>query len=214
LYCKASQLTEFQFYKLCYAHRNENLVLDDIETLLRKNTRHTLQNLTETDYDENGKTVGWYGSTSLLTVTKGKKTYTVPQEFQTTSRVFIVCNDWAILSKKLEALHSRALILFFDPDNAECHDYVKSWFLVKDMDHKAREEIHHYVGRNFKKFQSLDVRWYPHSLVLARKELDWKAVLEETWTKDAQRKRSEDRTVEDIYAEVEELAADDPGMDR
>jgi hypothetical protein len=36
LYCKASQLTEFQFYKLCYAHRNENLILDDIETLLEK----------------------------------------------------------------------------------------------------------------------------------------------------------------------------------
>jgi hypothetical protein len=172
-----------------------------------------LQNLTETDYDENGKTVGWYGSTSLLTVTKGKKTYTVPQEFQTTSRVIIVCNDWAILSKKLEALHSRALFLFFDPDNAECHDYVKSWFLVKDKDHEAREEIHNYIGRNFKKFQSLDVRWYPHSLVLARKGLDWKAVLEETWTKESQRKRSEERTLEDIYAEVEEYAADDPGLD-
>jgi hypothetical protein len=60
----------------------------------------------------------------VLKVKKGKKVISIPQEFQTTSRLCIICNDWAILTTKFSALLDRGTVVFFDPDAEEVHRYV------------------------------------------------------------------------------------------
>jgi hypothetical protein len=204
VYIKAAQLTEFQFFLRLYEHRHKNFVLDDVETLIQPNSRHTLQNLCETDYGPDGKEVGWYGSTSLLKVHRGKKVVHVPQTFRTRSRVLVLSNDWAILTKQIGPLLSRGLVLFFDPANQTCHDFARGWFLLDDEDAQARKTISEYIARNLERCGGLDLRWYDLCLRLHKQGRDWRAVLEETWTQQVRAPRLTSQR--DVYEEVQDLA--------
>src|SRR5207248_2442013 len=114
-------------YKQLYSVRGRAIVLDDVEDALKRpDTARMLMALCETD--ERARTVAWFGSESMLQVRRGKKTVTVPQEFDTTSRVLVICNDWQILSSKFAALLDRGAVVFFDPAPQEVHRFVGEWF--------------------------------------------------------------------------------------
>ena len=186
-YCKASQLTAFQLYKQCYKHRGKVMALDDVEAPLKdEKGRKMLMALCETD--DADRKVAWYGSVSQLKVTKGKKTYRVPQEFTTSSRVMIVCNDFEILTRNIGPLLSRGLVLFFEPSNEEVHRFVGEWF----MD----EEIYGFIGTDLSQIPSLDIRYYLQAATMKKQGLDWKAALLETWTNEP------DDTAEGIVASL------------
>ena len=153
-YCKASQLTAFQLYLQCFKHRGKVMALDDVEAPLKdEKGRKMLMALCETD--DADRTVAWYGTVSLLKVTKGKKTFKVPQEFKTSSRVMVICNDFEILSKNIGPLLSRGLVLFFEPPNEEVHRFVGEWF--------TDEDIYGFVGDSLSQIPSLDIRYYTNS---------------------------------------------------
>lgn len=172
-YCKASQLTAFQLYLQCYKHRGKVMALDDVEAPLKdEKGRKMLMALCETD--DADRKVAWYGTVSQLKVTKGKKTFKVPQEFKTSSRVMVICNDFEILTKNIGPLLSRGLVLFFEPSNEEVHRFVGEWF--KDG------EIYTFIGENLSEIPTLDIRYYTNSAKMKTQGLDWKAALQETWT--------------------------------
>ncbi len=172
-YCKASQLTAFQLYLQCFKHRGKVMALDDVEAPLKdEKGRKMLMALCETD--DADRTVAWYGTVSQLKVTKGKKTFKVPQEFKTNSRVMVICNDFEILTKNIGPLLSRGLVLFFEPPNEEVHRFAGEWF--------EDEEIYAFIGDNLSEIPSLDIRYYTNSATMKTQSLDWKAALLETWT--------------------------------
>ena len=64
-------------------------------TCSRPTWRKIIMNLCESD--EHQRTVAWYGTESQLKVKRGTRVIPVPQEFTTSSRICVICNDWGIL---------------------------------------------------------------------------------------------------------------------
>lgn len=183
VYLKTGRLTAFQLYKLFYAHREKAIILDDVEDALRKDdTRKLLMQACETD--ETARQVGWLGTESRLVVKKGKTTVRIPQEFECTSRVCIVCNDWAILNGKFGPLLDRGIVLFFDPPNDEIHRYVSGWFDDK--------EILDFIGGKLDSINPHSVRYYVNAKELKKHDLDWKATLTESWSAERVQPSAED----------------------
>jgi hypothetical protein len=175
--CKAGQLTAFQLYKALYRHKDLPIVLDDIETALKDSTAvRLLMAVTETD--EAARKVGWFGSVSLLTYTAPSgKVVKIPQEFCTTSRICVICNNWTLLSQKLTALEDRGYVIHFEPSTAEVHDYVEKWF--------TDTEIYEFVGNHLALIPVPSIRHYVKAQKLKALRMDWRAALLLTWEGEA-----------------------------
>ena len=189
-YIKCGRLTAFQLYKQLFSSRNKAIILDDVEDALKRyDTARILMNLCETD--EKARTVAWFGTESQLSVRKGKKTVKIPQEFDTSSRVCLVSNDWDILLGKFQALLDRGTVLFFDPSPEEVHAFVGKWF--------AEPEIYDFISNRLDDIPQHSIRYY----VIAKEHkllgLDWKKALLESWTHDSDQIDAE-RAVEMILA--------------
>lgn len=186
---RTGRLTAFQLYKQVYKERKAAIILDDVEDALRKHdTARMLMSLCETD--QSARRIAWYGSESQLTITKGKKRFRVPQEFETTSRICIICNDWDILTRKLGALLDRGTVVFFDPDPAEIHKYVGTWF--------QDEEVYRFIGQNLDQIPQHSIRLYVQAEEQKRNGLDWKSVLIETWTNEQPKGKASERLVREL----------------
>ena len=57
----------------------------------------------------------------------------VPTSFVTTSNVILIANEWRTVNPSVRAFEDRAIILHFDPPNAEVHRRVKEWFEDADV---------------------------------------------------------------------------------
>jgi hypothetical protein len=186
---RTGRLTAFQLYKQIFKERGSAIILDDVDDALKKNdTARMLMSLCETD--QSARRIAWYGSDSQLWVTKGKKKHRVPQEFSTTSRICIICNEWDILTKKLGALLDRGTVVFFDPDPAEIHRYVRQWF--------QDEEVYRFIGKHLDKIPQHSIRLYVQAAEQKRMGLDWKNVLLETWTNEQPTGKVKERLVREL----------------
>jgi hypothetical protein len=175
VYIKAGRLTAFQLYKLLYKCRNRAIILDDVEDALkREDTRKLLMQACETD--DEARKVGWLGTESRLVVQEGKKTVNIPQEFECTSRICLVCNNWGILTGKFGPLLDRGIVVFFDPPRDEIHRYVGDWFKDKE------KTIYEFIGSRLDAIGLHSIRYYVHAAEMKRHGLDWEAALIESWT--------------------------------
>jgi hypothetical protein len=187
-YINAARLTTFQLFKQLFKARNKAVILDDVDDALRRSDMaRLLMALCETD--DAARTVAWLGTETLLKVKKGKKVVRVPQEFETTSRVCIICNDWAILTTKFGALLDRGTVLFFDPDAGELHRYAGEWF-------KGEQEIYNFIGEHLNDIPQHSIRSYVIAADHMRHGLDWKAALVESWSTDPARGNATEELVQ------------------
>jgi hypothetical protein len=178
-YINAARLTSFQLYKLLFAVRNKAIILDDVDDALRRaDMARLLMSLCESD--NQARIVAWLGTESLLKVKKGKMTVPIPQEFETTSRICVICNDWNILTTKFGALLDRGTVVFFDPDAEAIHRFVGQWF-------QDDAEIYTFVGERLADIPQHSIRYYINAKDHKRLGLDWKAALLESWTSDRPR---------------------------
>jgi len=183
VYIKAAKLTAFQLYKLLYRHRKKVIILDDVEDALKRDdTRKLLMQVCETD--DNNRKVGWLGTESRLVVKQGKKTVPVPQEFSCSSRVCIICNNWDILRGRFGPLLDRGIVVFFEPPNAEIHEYVRTWFKEKD--------IFDFIGAHLSDISLHSIRFYTSAAEMKRHGLDWSKALLESWTNERKPESPED----------------------
>ena len=213
-YIKASRLTAFQFYKQIFKHRNKAIILDDVEDALkRSDTARMLMALCETD--EAARRVAWFGSEAMLKIVKGKKKIRIPQEFTTTSRVCVICNDWNILTSKFGALLDRGTVVFFDPEPAEIHRFVGEWYKDKS--------IYLFIGKHLDEIPQHSIRYYVHAKEQKRLGLDWKAVLLESWTNEQSTGTAAENLVRQLMADpkfktdkerIEAFTAPPDGMSR
>jgi len=191
-YVNAAHLTSFQFYKQLYEVRDKAIILDDVDDALKRHEMaRLLMSLCESD--DKARTVSWFGTESLLKGRNGQKIVKIPQEFKTTSRVCIICNNWAILTSKVGALLDRGRVVFFDPDAEELHRFVGKWF--------EDEEIYRFIGKHLAEIDPHSIRFYVHAKKHKELGLDWKAPLLESWANDRSPGNATEKLVRRLLAD-------------
>jgi hypothetical protein len=153
--------TPFGIYEKLYRHRDQFVVLDDVDSLYadRSGVR-LLKSLCQTEEE---KAVSWHSDARRL------EKHGIPREFTTKSKTAIVCNDWKTLDRNVAALEDRGHVLVFRPEAAEVHRQAAEWF--------DDEEIYRWFGANLHRVREPSLRLYVRARELKAAGLDWTAVL-------------------------------------
>src|SRR4051812_47895249 len=136
--------TPFGMYVRLYRHRDQFVVIDDVDALYadRSGVR-LLKCLCQTEEE---KTVAWHSDARSL------ERQGVPREFTTKSRVIIIANDWQTLDQNVAALQDRGHVLLFQPGAAEVHAQAGKWF--------EDREIYDWLGVNLHRVREPSLRHY------------------------------------------------------
>jgi hypothetical protein len=109
----------FGLYRQLWNHRNQPVVLDDLDRLYADpDCVRLLKPLCNTVRE---KRLHWLTN---LTLNDGG----LPPTFTTASNVILIANEWKSLNPNVRALEDRAIILHFCPSNEEVHRKVRQWF--------------------------------------------------------------------------------------
>ena len=153
--------TPFGMYAKLYRHRDEFVVIDDVDALYadRSGVR-LLKCLCQTEEE---KAVAWHSDAKSL------ERQRIPREFTTKSRVAIISNDWQTLNKNVAALQDRGHVLLFQPSASEVHARAGTWF--------DDEEIYGWFATNLHRVREPSFRHYVRAKELKAAGMDWTAVL-------------------------------------
>jgi hypothetical protein len=153
--------TPFGMYVKLYRHRDEFVVIDDVDALYadRSGVR-LLKCLCQTEEE---KAVAWHSDARSL------ERQGIPREFTTKSRVVIISNDWQTLNKNVAALQDRGHVLLFQPGAAEVHAQAGKWF--------EDREIYDWFAANLHRVREPSLRHYVRAKELKAAGMDWTEVL-------------------------------------
>jgi len=153
--------TPFGMYVKLYRHRDQFVVIDDVDGLYsdRSGVR-LLKCLCQT---EDEKSVAWHSDARTL------EKQGIPREFTTKSRVVIISNDWKTLNRNVAALQDRGHVVFFEPSAAEVHRKAGEWFVDA--------EICDWFGKNLHRMREPSLRYYVRARELKAAGMDWRDVL-------------------------------------
>ena len=153
--------TPFGMYAQLYRHKDEFVVIDDVDALYadRSGVR-LLKCLCQTEEE---KTMAWHSDARSL------ERQRIPREFTTKSRVVIISNDWQTLNKNVAALQDRGHVLLFQPTAAEVHARAGTWF--------DDQEIYGWFAQNLHRVREPSFRHYVRAKELKAAGMDWTAVL-------------------------------------
>lgn len=153
--------TPFGMYLKLYRHRDQFVVIDDVDGLYADRSGiRLLKCLCQTEEE---KIVGWHSDARSL------ERQGVPREFTTKSRVVIIANDWKTLNKNVAALQDRGHVLFFQPTAAEVHRKAGTWF--------DDAEIYDWFEKNLHRVHAPSLRHYVRASELKAADMDWTEVL-------------------------------------
>ena len=114
--------TAFGLYAACYEHRDEPVILDDLDHLYRDpNCVRLLKALCNT---EETKTLRWVSKHPMI----GDQPGQIPSEFSTRSTVCLLANEWKTANDNVRAVEDRAILLRFAPNADELHSEVGRWY--------------------------------------------------------------------------------------
>src|SRR3954465_15787111 len=153
--------TPFGMYVRLYRHRDQFVVIDDVDALYadRSGVR-LLKCLCQT---EEAKAVAWHSDARSL------ERQGIPREFVTSSRVVIIANDWQTLDQNVAALQDRGHVLLFRPTAAEVHAQAGKWF--------DDPEIYEWFAANLHRVREPSLRHYVRAKELKTAGMDWTEVL-------------------------------------
>ncbi|OQZ06723.1 MAG: hypothetical protein B6D36_03555 [Planctomycetes bacterium UTPLA1] len=148
----------YGLYRHLWEHRNQPVVLDDLDKLYADpNCVRILKPLCNT---ERTKRITWLTNLTL-------NDRVVPTSFTTKSNVILIANEWRTANPNVRALEDRAIILHFDPPNAEVHRKVGEWF--QDAD------VYQLIADTMPSIPALSMRHYCKGAQLRRAGLpDWR----------------------------------------
>jgi hypothetical protein len=148
----------YGLYRHLWEYCDLPVVLDDLDKLYANaDCVRLLKPLCNT---EESKRLSW-----LTNVTANATD--VPSSFTTSSNVILIANEWKTANPNVRALEDRAIILHFDPSNAEVHRRVGEWF----QDH----EVYMFISRILPSIRSVSMRHYCKASQLRRAGLpDWR----------------------------------------
>jgi hypothetical protein len=150
-------LRPFGLYRGLWEHRDQPVVLDDLDKLYADaDCVRLLKPLCNTDRI---RQIAW-----LTNLTRGA--CNTPASFTTTSKVVLIANEWRSLNPNVRALEDRAIVLHFRPSNKEVHDKVAEWFQDR--------EVYEFIGRLLPLTHAISMRHYCKGSQLRRAGLlDW-----------------------------------------
>ena len=153
--------TPFGMYARLYRHRDEFVVIDDVDALYadRSGVR-LLKCLCQTEEE---KAVAWHSDARSL------ERQGIPREFTTKSRVAIISNDWKTLDRNVAALQDRGHVVFFEPSAAEVHAQAGPWF--------DDAEIYAWFAANLQRVREPSLRHYVRARELKAAGMDWTEIL-------------------------------------
>ena len=153
--------TPFGMYAKLYRHRDQFVVIDDVDALYadRSGVR-LLKCLCQTEEE---KAAAWHSDARSL------ERQRIPREFTTKSQVVIISNDWQTLNKNVAALQDRGHVLHFEPGALEVHREAGRWF--------DDGEIYRWFGENLHRVREPSLRHYVRARELKAAGMDWTAVL-------------------------------------
>jgi hypothetical protein len=154
----SGQATPLGIYLEAFEHRQQPLVLDDVDGLYAD--RSGIRLLKALCQTEATKTLSWHTATPIL------QRRGVPSQFTTTSRVALIGNDWKTLNADVAALEDRGHVLVFEPTALEVHRQAAGW--VWD------QEIFDFTAAHLHLIAQHSLRGYHHAWELKRGGLDWK----------------------------------------
>jgi hypothetical protein len=168
----------FGIYMAAFQHRDEPIVLDDIDGLTASPQGvRLLKALTQSDSE---KTVSWETQAAALD-REG-----IPRSFKTRSQVAILANS-PFASEDARALEDRGHVLVFDPPPLEVHEQASTWFW--------NQEVFDFVGHYLHLMPHHSFRTYVNAWERKNAGLPWQsAVL--------------DRCLSGLTLEVAKLRAD------
>jgi hypothetical protein len=153
--------TPFGMYAKLYRHRDQFVVIDDVDALHADRSGVRLPKcLCQTEVE---KAVAWHSDARSL------ERQRIPREFTTKSRVVIISNDWQTLNKNVAALQDRGHVLLFQPSAAEVHQKAGTWF--------DDEEIYEWFAANLHRVREPSLRDYVRAKELKAAGMDWTDVL-------------------------------------
>jgi hypothetical protein len=155
------QATPLGVYIQAYEHRNQPLVLDDVDGL--HSDRSGIRLLKALCQTEPTKTLNWHTATPIL------QRQDIPQQFSTTSRVALIGNDWKTLNADVAALEDRGHVLMFEPTALEVHRQAATWFWD--------QEIFDFVAAHLHLIAQHSLRTYWQGWELAQAGLDWRRAI-------------------------------------
>jgi hypothetical protein len=153
--------TPFGMYVKLYRHRDQFVVIDDVDALYadRSGVR-LLKCLCQTEEE---KAVAWHSDA------RGLERQGIPREFTTKSRVIVISNDWKTLDKNVAALQDRGHVLLFQPNATEVHRHAGTWF--------EDREIYDWFAANLHRVREPSLRHYVRARELKAAGMDWTEVL-------------------------------------
>jgi hypothetical protein len=154
----SGQATPLGIFLQAFAYRHQPLVLDDIDGLYAD--RSGIRLLKALCQTESVKTLGWHTLTPILEL------HHVPSQFNTTSRLALIGNDWKTLNADVVALEDRGHVVFFEPTALEVHRQAAGWFWDQDIFDFVAEQLHLIVQHS--------LRTYGQAWELKRAGLDWR----------------------------------------
>ncbi len=148
----------FAIYFKLYQYLNRPVVIDDVDRLYRsKDGINLLKCLCQT---EPTKAVSWQSAARRLDKDE------VPREFETSSHVVIISNDWQTLNRNVAAVEDRGHTLRFVPTAHEVHTRTAEWF--------DDEEIYSWLGKRLHLIRNPSMRLYYRARELKQAGFDWR----------------------------------------
>jgi len=176
----------FQFYKDGWQFSVENqlaksgvvkpglLVIDDCDELLAQRVGlNLLKSYCQTD-DE--KLIGWN------TASKQLKDEGIPKQYRFTGQVCVISNDYHATTRHLKAVIDRGLMVICKFSAAEVHRNVGSWWPQnKGGKNPFDREVFEFIGDHLHLIAEPSMRNYLVGAQARRGNLDWRAILFETF---------------------------------
>ncbi len=149
--------TAFGLYSKLYQNQNRLVVIDDVDSLYADRAAvRLLKCLCQTDAQ---KTIQWNSAAAG----------SMPTEFQTTSRVVIIANEWKSLNENVAAVQDRGHFVYFDPNAQAVHEQVRGWFQDEEI-LSWFESYLHLIGQP-------SMRQYVRAAELKSAGLDWQTMI-------------------------------------
>jgi hypothetical protein len=153
--------TAFGMYTAAWHHRDQAMVLDDVDSLYAaRNTVRLLKCLCQTDPV---KRISWQTASTVL------DKQGIPRAFETRSRVLIIANEWKALDRNVAAVQDRGHLIRFAPTAEEVHREVRAWF--------EDQEIYDWFGRHLSLVVTPSMRQYVRAAELKAAGLDWRSMV-------------------------------------
>lgn len=157
--------TALGIYLRLWEHRDEPVVIDDVDSLYADRTAlRLLKSLCQT---ERRKTVAWETDAPAL------RNNGVPKRFTTSSQVMIIANAWKTLNVHVTALEDRGHLLHFEPSVLEVHARTAGWFWD--------QEVFDWIGEHLHLITRPSMRLYRAAWELKAAGMDWRGQLLARW---------------------------------